>query len=122
MCRQEGGAGSGWGGSSWLRFQTATSEISICATRSTSFCNFDPAKIVWRLQLFTQDDSPLPNARIKLGEVGAHRANASQDLFWPRRRHAGGNRRAQKSSVKHASDGDNDVSSEGGSSDVNEEN
>ena len=106
-CGQEGGAGSGWGGSSWLRFQTATSEISICATWSTSFYNFDAAKIVWRLQLFPLDDSPLPNARLKLGEVGAHRASASQDDFWPRRRHA---------------DGENDVSSEGGSSDVNEEN
>ena len=119
-CRQEGGTGSGWGGSSWLRFQTATSEISICATRSTSFCNFDAAKNVWPLQLFPLDDSPLPNARIKIGEVGAHRASASQDDFWPRRRHAGGNRRAQKSRGKHASERDDDVSSEGGSSDVNE--
>ena len=121
-CGQEGGAGSGCGGSSWLRFQTATSEISISATWSTSFYNFDAAKFVWRLQLFPLDNSLLPNARIKLGEVGAHRASASQDDFWPRRRHSGGNRRAQKSSGKHASDGDNDVSSEGGSSDVNEEN
>ena len=87
-CRQEGGAGSGWGGSPWLGFQTATSEISICAAGETSFYNFDPTKFVWRLQLYTLDDSPRLNARIKPGEVGAHRVSASQDDFWPRRPHA----------------------------------
>ena len=59
-------------------------------------CNFSR----WTIHLFRMHV-------IKLGEVGAHRASASQNDFWPRRRHA---------------DGDNDVSSEGGSSDVNEEN